>query len=84
MQRPLDTDRLLALVEDHIDAGTFYIILVKESFAEQNLSEGVVNLLLAFGMFRPYLRIHSRICKDLKRGPEKWRIDFGVHSNDSF
>ncbi|KAL9135952.1 MAG: hypothetical protein Q9175_002850 [Cornicularia normoerica] len=77
MQRPLDTDRLLALVDDHIDAGTFYIIFVKESFAEQNLSEGVVNLLLAFGMFRPYLHIHSRICEDLKRGPEKWRIDFG-------
>ena len=82
MQRPLDANRLLALVEEGVDAGTFYIDFVKEHFEQQNMSEGVDNLILAFGLFKPYLRILSLTWEDY--GPDKWRIDFGVGTNGRF
>ena len=84
MQRPLDANLLLSLVDDGIEAGTFYVGFVKRDFGRQNLSEGVVNLLIASGMFRPWLRIHNYTCKDERRGPDEWSIAFGVHINVRF
>lgn len=85
MQSSLDANRLLALVEDGIEAGTYYIPWAKEYFQAQNLSQGVDNLLMAFSDFsRPFLRIHNRICKDFKRGAEEWSIAFLVHIDAYF
>ena len=82
MQSPLDPNPLLALVDDSIDADTSYVKNAKRHFERQNMSEGVRNLILAFGLFRPYLRIHSETWE--KWGPDRWRIDFGVRINKHF
>ena len=85
MQTSLDANRLLALVDDGIDAGTYYIPWAKEYFGEQNLSQGVDNLLMAFSHFsRPSLRIHNRIVNDIRRGAEEWSIAFLVHIDADF
>ena len=84
MQKSLDANRLLALVEDGIEAGTLYVSSAKRDFREQNLSEGMRNLLMAFGMFLPYLRIHKYTCENVQQGPEDWSIAFGVHIDIRF
>ena len=82
MQRPLDAHQLLALVDDGvlvddgIDVGTAYITFLKRHFAEQNVSAGVLNLILAFGLFRPYLCIQCETWENY--GPDRWRINFLV------
>ncbi len=80
MEGPLDAICLLALVEDGIETGRVWIPMAKAQFAEENPSEGVTNLLTAFGVFRPNLRVYDRIVKDLK-GADEWSIDFSVRKN---
>ena len=78
MQRPLDPDILCALVrEGGYKAGdSSWIASTKARFAEQNMSQAVLNLIMSFGMFRPYPHIHCWEWKDY--GPHDWSIDFGV------
>ena len=85
MQRSLDANYLLALVDNGIDVRAYSvternIIDAKQWFAEQNLSHGIENLLQIFYYWsRPHLRSHNKIVKDITRGPEEWSIAFLVH-----
>lgn len=77
----LDPGRLLALVDDDIEAGNMWISAAKEFFGRQNLSHGVDNLLIAFAneMCWPILTIHNHQYEDITRGPEEWSIALRVH-----
>ena len=78
MQRPLDSNKLCALVREGGDeAGdSHWIATTKAHFAEENMSQAVLKLIMSFEMFRPYPHIHCREWKDY--GPHDWSMDFGV------
>ena len=80
--RSLDQDLFLALVDDKgINADLSFVKNAKRHFNRQNMSEGVRNLILAFGI-RPYLRI---LCDTwVNWGPHEWRINFGVRIDNKF
>ena len=76
MESPLDPNLLLALVDDSVHTDTSWVKRAKRQFEQQNMSESVWHLIMAFGFFRPHLHILCDTWKDY--GPHRWRIIFGA------
>ena len=69
MQRPLNANRLRALVEHGLDNDHELDVLSAKHYLEkQNLSEGLFNLFAAFEISQTRLRILSRHWEDKKKG----------------
>lgn len=76
MIEPLDSEILRELECDEEEVGSYHIRSAKSFFAENDVIEGVRNLLEAFGRWRwrPHLyHDHSN--------REKWHIQFPVHNS---
>ena len=71
MLEPLDSKKLRALVCDGKDVDCYNIRAAKSFFDEDDVIEGVYNLLQAFRLWRPHL-YHDHKYR------EKWHIQFPV------